>query len=66
MKLEMTINLGNYQNVKITTNELKDIIECYRELVFLLLGWRGFNDNAENLYQVTDRILGELELKAEL
>ena len=44
MKLEMTLNLGNYQNIKITTNEVKDIIECYRELVFLLRGCMEFQE----------------------
>lgn len=65
MKLEMTLNLGNYQNIKIETNEFKDIIDCYRELVFLLRGWRAYNDNAENLFQVTNRILNELEIMSE-
>lgn len=36
MKISVTINLGNYENLKIETNEHEDWDKCVKELMFML------------------------------
>lgn len=49
MKLEMTVNLGNYQNIKITTNEYIKELEAYKELFLLVFDWVDYHPNAVHL-----------------
>jgi len=49
MKMTIKLNLGNYQSIDFTTNELPLIGECYKDLIFFLEGWVEYTENAQKL-----------------
>lgn len=58
MKLEITLNLGNYENIKFETNEYKTLINCYAEMDGFLGDWINYTDNAKKLLKQILKITG--------
>lgn len=47
MKLKFKLNIGNYQNVEIETNDNETVIECYEEVLTFLMHWSEITNNGE-------------------
>lgn len=51
MKLEITLNLENYENIRFETNEYKSLTNCYAEIHDFLLFWTSYTDHAKKLLE---------------
>lgn len=59
MKLEITLNLGNYENIRIETNDHKSTANCYAEIYAFLIPWTSYTDNAKKLLEHISKIIGK-------
>ncbi len=61
MKLTLKLNLDNFENQEIMTNEYETLEPCYREQIIFLKGWVDYTPFAQPLIDNILKILGEGE-----
>jgi hypothetical protein len=60
MKLKLKLNIENFQNIEITTNEYKNLYRCYAEIGDFLEDWIDITGHAQKLYEHIEVVLSQL------
>lgn len=60
MKLTLKLNIGNFQNIDIETNDYSEKDDCYKELYEFLGDWLEITEGAKRL---RENVMGILDLR---